>query len=82
MSEFNQIWEFLHRLSKKSPMCNFTEIPLVGAALIHADGQTHRQTDKQTEEETVTTKLAGAFRDMRTYLKSPNLTEDFVFPFP
>ena len=52
LSEFNQIWEFLHRLSKKSPMCNFTEIPLVGVALIHADGQTHRQTDTQTDRQT------------------------------
>jgi len=79
-------------------MCNFTEIPLVETALIHADGQTHkqadrqmgrkihrqtdRQTDRQTKEGTGTTKLVGAFHDMRTCLKSLNLTEDVAFPFP
>ena len=45
------------------PNIKFTEICLVGAALIHADRQTARQTDVQTDGLMYMTKLTGAFPD-------------------
>jgi len=41
---FSWNMNFLYRFSKNTHISNFMEIRLVGAELLHADGQTDRQT--------------------------------------
>ena len=56
LSNFNEIWNFRDRFSKKPQIWSFIKIRPVGAELFHADRGTDRRTDM--------TKLIFAFRNI------------------
>lgn len=73
---FNQIQSFLKDFLK-TPIHNLTKIRLVGAVLIHAD----RQTDRQTEEQTLRSSYA-LFGDLREEgLTNLTLTDEVLSLF-
>jgi len=55
LPDWNEIWIFLDRLSKNTPISNIRKIRLVGVELFHADRKTGRRTD--------TTKLTATSRN-------------------
>jgi hypothetical protein len=72
LPEFNETWKFLDRISKNAQKQNFIKIRPVGAMLLHADGWTDGQTDRDMS------KLRVAFCNFANASKKAGLLSNLL----